>query len=183
MGPGRRRGENSLRKHKFEPSIRDITNFPPAGRPSAGAHGPGPMGPSKISQARSPRQGVLGKVSYACIGEKYAALAKNIQHWRTNMQHWQTICSIGETYSALAENMLDWRNIWNSQATTTATAAAAEFPQSIQVPYSTHPGKTYPVRTIPRSDIHRQPTPPVNKTGGLIKAPPAGLINGVPKFV
>jgi hypothetical protein len=29
----------------------------------AGAHGPGPMAPGKISQARSPRQGVLGKVS------------------------------------------------------------------------------------------------------------------------
>ena len=45
-----------------------------AGAAAAWAHGPGhmgpwtrpgPMGPGKISQARSPRQGVLGKVSKA----------------------------------------------------------------------------------------------------------------------
>ena len=35
---------------------------------------------------------------------------------------------------------------------TAATAAAEEFSQSIQVPSSTHPGTTYPVRTIPHSD-------------------------------
>ena len=37
--------------------------------------------------------------------------------------------------------------------TTAATAAAEEFSQSIQVPSSTHPGTTYPIRTIPHSDI------------------------------
>ena len=35
---------------------------------------------------------------------------------------------------------------------TAATATAEEFPQSIQVPSSTHPGTTYPVRAIPHSD-------------------------------
>ncbi len=40
-------------------------------------------------------------------------------------------------------------------ATTTTTAAAAEeFSQSIRVPSSTHPGTTYPVRTVPHSDIY-----------------------------
>ena len=37
------------------------------------------MGLGKISQARSPRQGVLGKVSYSSIGKKYVAVAKNIE--------------------------------------------------------------------------------------------------------
>ena len=41
----------------------------------------------------------------------------------------------------------------NPQArTTTATAAAEEFSQTIHVPSSTHPGTTYPVRAIPHSD-------------------------------
>ena len=35
---------------------------------------------------------------------------------------------------------------------TTAAAATEEFSQSIQVPSSTHPGTTYPVRAIPHSD-------------------------------
>ena len=41
------------------------------------------------------------------------------------------------------------------RARTTATTAttAEEFSQSIQVPSSTHPGTTYPVRTIPHSDL------------------------------
>ena len=56
------------------------------------------MGLGKISQARSPRQGVLGKVSYSSIGKKYAALTKHIQHWRK-------ICNIGETYAALPKNI------------------------------------------------------------------------------
>ena len=33
-----------------------------------------------------------------------------------------------------------------ARALATATAAADTFPQSIQAPYSTHPGTTYPVR-------------------------------------
>ena len=40
------------------------------------------------------------------------------------------------------------------RATATAAATAEEFPQSIQVPSSTHPGTTYPVRTSPHSDIY-----------------------------
>ena len=38
----------------------------------------------------------------------------------------------------------------NPEATTTATTE--EFSQSMQVPSSTHPGTTYPVRAIPHSD-------------------------------
>ena len=63
----------------------------------AWAHGPGPMGPGKISQARSSRQGVLGKVSNSSIGEKYAALVK--------------ICSIGEKQSAFAKSIQHLRKI------------------------------------------------------------------------
>ena len=36
----------------------------------------------------------------------------------------------------------------------TSTTAAEEFSQSIQVPSSTYPGTTYPVRAIPHSDIY-----------------------------
>jgi hypothetical protein len=40
------------------------------------------------------------------------------------------------------------------RARTAATpAAAAEFSQSIRVTSSTHPGTTYPVRTIPHSNV------------------------------
>ena len=120
-------------------------------------HGPGPMGPygprqdlpGKISQARCPRQGVLLQHwrKIFSIGEKYSAVAKHMQHWRK-------ICSIGERYAVLAKHIQHWQQIWNSQATTTATTTAAEeFPQSIQVPSSTHPGTTYPVRAIPHSDL------------------------------
>ena len=42
-----------------------------------------------------------------------------------------------------------------SEAMAAATmASAAEFSQSIQVPSSTNPGTTYPVRASPHSDIH-----------------------------
>ena len=37
-----------------------LLDFPSAGRASAGAHGPRQELPGKISQARCPRQGVLG---------------------------------------------------------------------------------------------------------------------------
>ena len=43
-----------------------------------------------------------------------------------------------------------WKPIFGARTT---AAAAEEFPQSIQVPSSTHPGTTYPVRAIPHSDI------------------------------
>ena len=36
---------------------------------------------------------------------------------------------------------------------TAATTMAEEFSQSIQVASSTHPGTTYPVSTIPHSDL------------------------------
>jgi hypothetical protein len=39
------------------------------------------------------------------------------------------------------------------RARTAATPAAAEFSQSIRVTSSTHPGTTYPVRTIPHSNV------------------------------
>ena len=54
------------------------------------------MAPGKISQARCPRQGVLGQIC--------PALAKTMQHWRK-------ICSIGETYAALAKHMRHWRKL------------------------------------------------------------------------
>ena len=38
-------------------------------------------------------------------------------------------------------------------ATAATATAAEEFSQSIQVPSSTHPGTTYPVRAIPHADI------------------------------
>jgi hypothetical protein len=60
---------------------------------------PHPPTPPPHSQARSPRQGVLGKVSYSSISEKYSALAKHIQHWRK-------ICSVGQNYAAFDTNML-----------------------------------------------------------------------------
>ena len=74
-----------------------LMNFPPAGRPSAGAHGPGPGQdlPGKVSYARCPRP----------------ILAKQMQHWRQicsideNVQHWRNICSICEKYAALPTNM------------------------------------------------------------------------------
>ena len=54
------------------------------------AHGPGPMAPGKISQARCPRLNMSSIGEKICsidkkcsIGEKYAALAKNTQHWQT----------------------------------------------------------------------------------------------------
>ena len=65
--------------------------------------GPGPYGPrqdlpGKIYQARCHRPNMCS------IGEKYAALAKQMQHWRK-------ICSIYEKYAALATNIQHWRNI------------------------------------------------------------------------
>ena len=38
------------------------------------------------------------------------------------------------------------------RARTAATTTTEEFSQGIQVPSSTHPGTTYPVRAIPHSD-------------------------------
>ena len=46
-----------------------------------------------------------------------------------------------------------FENLSQKKRARTATAAE-EFSQSIQVPSSTHPGTTYPVRAIPHSDIY-----------------------------
>ena len=50
--------------------------------------------------------------------------------------------------------------------TATAATAAEECSQSIQVPSSTHPGTTYPVRAIPHSDLT---TPIGDRSEGFVK--------------
>ena len=55
------------------------------------------------------------------------------------------------------------------RARTTAAATTEEFPQSIQVPSSTHPGTTYPVRAIPHSDKKN-----ISEVGGGSLAHPTG---------
>ena len=78
--------------------------IPPACWPSAGVH--------------VPRQHLLGKASSAYVGEKYAASAKNIQHWQQIFSIGTDICSIGQKYAALATNMR------NGQARTAAAEKA-----------------------------------------------------------